>query len=830
MARFGFGYGSVSRGTPPRSGGGLATSRIAQGGVTFTFASERPAGQYANGDWWVLGPVTITEITPASTVIDGQRSDGSTYAGRAIHGTMVNPGHRSFAPGGSTANNRGSPIQTFPGEPLQQLVQQGFDGLTGTIAYAATYNPAFNLDPNRTGTPLVVTTGSVVKCLSATEAALTPATGRQAPLRFVVLTVVDQIPASDAIRPGVSRAAKASLVKVSDLDLSVFRNLPAVAGTPTYAEALGYVSGTFNTFQPDSINSANMMPQTHPDYGRELANRIHAALLCLHLDTFTPEQKRTILTHLATFVDDAVSRAEEGGMSYGSGGGNQWKKSALAVVAAALKSKAPASWVQYCNAALHPFSWGEDAHHAYVTDLDIATPRLTADGRPRTAFAPYTLGSADWGNWSAVNRTDAGMNMDLFYRDVLTGALFPGLQAVELTEGAQALWNNPAVFLYAKTQWSRRNAPLYDVTNRIQPFPLAFAAAYRPLDPAAPQAVVAEVKDNNWFIRFDTSLDEVVAAPAVADFTIRVNGNPVTISSVNVWRQNVGGTLAAPVTGTDVVTIGYAPGASPLRSTDAVNVAAFSATTMTNRTDKVGGPNAAYPVVRFVPGVVRALGGTNRLHTANTQQATGAFLKFKFDAAPASASVIFGQVSGTVAMVMSLNTNRTLEFRFQNASAGFSCRFTIPALTAGVVYDILWSLDLTQANAAAGISCYVNGVLQTLGTVTFVSGGVIGWNVNNALRWNHTGNLAFEFGAFWLDPTTRVDLTNAANRAKFTSLTSGNLDILTRGNGITGSIPAHFHVGNADQWNAGSGMNRGTGNKFFVTSGTVTQTSGSEWV
>lgn len=829
MARFGFGYGSATK-NKAKGHVPLVTGAISHDGVTFTLASDRPAGQYANGDWWVLGPVTITSITPASTIINGQRSDGSNYTGRAIHGAMVNPGNRSFAVGGLVANNAGSPVQLTPGGTPQAFIPQGFDALTGSIVYSATYNASFNVDPGRTGTPLQVTTGSVVKCLSETIPANTSALGRSAPVRFVVLTVVDQIPVPGSIRPGMSRASKTSLVNVADFDLSVFQNLAPIAGAPSYEQALEYVSGTFNTFQPDSINSANMMPRIHPDYGREVGNRIHAALLALHLSSFSSHQKRVLLTHLATFVDDIVSRAEEGGLGFGSGGGNQWKKPALAIAAAMLKAKAPASWLEYCDAALRPMSWGEDAHHSIITELDLATPRLTADGRPRTPFTFMALGSAEWGNWSAINRTDAGMNMDLFYRDIMTGAFFPGLQAVELTEGAVALWNNPKVFLYAKTQWHRRSNPLPDTTNRIQPFPLAFSAAYRATDPSVPQIVEAVVKDNGWLIRFDKAMNELVAAPATGAFTIAVNGTPVTMATATVWRQNVGGTLASPVSGNDVITVSYTPGASPLRSVDAVNVPGFSGMAVNNRSDRVGGPNAAYPIVRFTPGVVRTLSGTNRLHTANTQQMTGALLKFRFDAAPPAASIIFGGSSGAVSLAVVLNANRTLEVRMQNSAAGIVARFSIPALTAGVGYDILWSVDLTQANVAAGMNCYVNGVLQTLSTTTYVSGGTIGWNVSNALRWNHTGNLSFEFGAFWLDPTSRVDLTNSANRSRFTSVTSGNLNILTRGDGITGSIPAQFHVGNAEQWNDGAGMNRGTGNKFFFTSGTASLISGSRWI
>ena len=46
---------------------GQTASSISQYGITWTFSAARPVGQYANGDYWVLGPVTITSITPAAS-------------------------------------------------------------------------------------------------------------------------------------------------------------------------------------------------------------------------------------------------------------------------------------------------------------------------------------------------------------------------------------------------------------------------------------------------------------------------------------------------------------------------------------------------------------------------------------------------------------------------------------------------------------------------------------------------------------------------------------------------------------------------------------------
>ena len=38
----------------------FSATSVSQFGVTWSFSQDRPVGQFANGDWWVVGPVTIT--------------------------------------------------------------------------------------------------------------------------------------------------------------------------------------------------------------------------------------------------------------------------------------------------------------------------------------------------------------------------------------------------------------------------------------------------------------------------------------------------------------------------------------------------------------------------------------------------------------------------------------------------------------------------------------------------------------------------------------------------------------------------------------------------
>jgi len=812
MPGFGYGYWSGrSRRTVFALNGVTVPEAVVQHDVAFQFASPRPAGQYANGDWWVLGPVSIASISPESTTHDGTDGNGNPYTGRVAHGAMLNPGNRSFATGGLTANNTTNTVQSF------DTLADGVSGMT--------YNATHNIDPGATGSPAEVTTGSVVKFVSKLTGL--PVNDRPAGLDMVVLTVVDSIPETDAIRPGVSRASKASLIRSSQFDLSVFQNLAPTASAPTYEQALDWVDRYIEAAYPDSINNTGAKGiNNHPEYGRDIGNNLHRAMLCLHLSSFTADQKRALLCRLAAIADDFVARAEEGAVTLAAGGGNQFKKAVIVLCGAALGDSIPASWATWLSNANRNV-WGEDAQIFRVDGFDIAEPRYTADGRPRSAYTYQMLGSAEWGEQPLVLTNRNGSNWNATYRDVVGGQLLGGMLAVELTTGGKALWDHDDLFLYMKTAFLRRAE--FGAGNGTVAFVEEMLLAYRPTEAAAPAIVEAGTKSDEVWIRFDQALNETATAPATSDFVVSVNGSPVTISSVSVWRQNIGLELAAALSGNDTVTVSYTSGANPVSSVDGVNVASFSGQAVTNTNDKVGGPNAAYPVVRFAPGVVRTIGGTSKVAAANSLVGTIALLKFKINALPAADARIIGSASGAPGLQLFLKTTGALELRVRGVTSSVANRPTTGPLSVGVEYDVLFSLDNAQATAAAGANCYINGAAQTLSNFNFVSGQSLAW-ANAAVYAVNPNGADFSLGALWFDPTTRVDLTNSANRDKFTSLTSGDLDILTLGDGITGTQPPLFLVGDADQWNDGAGMNRGTADKFFVTSGAVTLVSGGEWV
>jgi hypothetical protein len=69
-------------------------SSVSQYGITWQFDHSYTVGQFANGDWWVLGPVTITSITPAYRTRDfwdytTAKTKGVVF--KKINGWQVNP-------------------------------------------------------------------------------------------------------------------------------------------------------------------------------------------------------------------------------------------------------------------------------------------------------------------------------------------------------------------------------------------------------------------------------------------------------------------------------------------------------------------------------------------------------------------------------------------------------------------------------------------------------------------------------------------------------------------------------------------------------------------
>ena len=108
---------------------GFSATSITQYGITWTFDSDYVTGQFANGDYWVLGPVTIDSITPHFT--------GTS------HGWEVNPDVGDLQGLEAAAGNFSAdvvpnlPYTANGGESILKARSSGSGGARGCIQVAA---------------------------------------------------------------------------------------------------------------------------------------------------------------------------------------------------------------------------------------------------------------------------------------------------------------------------------------------------------------------------------------------------------------------------------------------------------------------------------------------------------------------------------------------------------------------------------------------------------------------------------------------------------------------------------------------------------------------
>ena len=86
-----------SKPAPEVTAAASAVSKISQYGITWTFEGKHASGQFANGDYWVIGPVRIIRIDPPSveqigtTTLTNFTLGGSNPKPRTMNGSMLNP-------------------------------------------------------------------------------------------------------------------------------------------------------------------------------------------------------------------------------------------------------------------------------------------------------------------------------------------------------------------------------------------------------------------------------------------------------------------------------------------------------------------------------------------------------------------------------------------------------------------------------------------------------------------------------------------------------------------------------------------------------------------
>ena len=235
----------AARSFPEPAAPQATTNQLTQYGITWTFDRDYEFGQFANGDYWVVGPLTLVGINPPSTEVDG----------RTINGSMVNPSPKTGA-------------------------TQGYDSaMYGSYGpyYDPARNVALNVSPSHT---LQLPSGSsLVSTISITTAGNRPQLQTAA-----ILTVLPSAPPQGSFRPSDSGADKTIRYNTSQLNYAQLTRLAPVAGTPSLAEVERYFERPWIDHVPNWLGGYHHPESNMPNYGREMAAQVGIGALMLHLD------------------------------------------------------------------------------------------------------------------------------------------------------------------------------------------------------------------------------------------------------------------------------------------------------------------------------------------------------------------------------------------------------------------------------------------------------------------------------------------------------------------------------------------------------------------
>ncbi|MDF3129358.1 hypothetical protein P0Y35_09135 [Kiritimatiellaeota bacterium B1221] len=402
-------------------------SSVKRFGVTWTFDKAYEVGTFANGDWWVLGPVTITEISPAS--VDDK------------NGNMINP-------------------------PLNKNLS--FDRRMQRNSFDAEANVATQL-------PLTVDKPASILSAISLEADTTKDNPQLDTI--AILTVLMEKPAEGSFRPPYQGDDKTILGNKADLNYEILRKLEPVEGAPEDLVALAEkFDRPYIELKLGWTGRYTHPKSNQPAYGRELAHRLGYGLLALQLDV-PDEQKEALFINLVQIGIDIYGAARLGGKWNADGGHNQGRKMPMLLAGLALNNQ---EILKYANAEEFMI-FQEDQQTFYVEQKHIDTPRREIRGRPLHAYTPDMLGKPEWGIRNYHEPDRSGSNWGAYYRTVSGAPTITHVLVAHLM-GVEEIWNHPPLFDYYDRYFEVESEPEVRKgkgTNGIQTFTLNMWNAYR---------------------------------------------------------------------------------------------------------------------------------------------------------------------------------------------------------------------------------------------------------------------------------------------------------------------------------------------------------------
>jgi hypothetical protein len=414
LAGCGGGSQSVGSGNPVPTG---SASSISKDGVTWTFSQAVPVGQFVNGDYYVVGPVTITAIDPAPT-------SSSPY----LNGSVTNLPSSNGKSGFDSRLNDGvdqswwfdSSLRSYP-----PITLNPGDALVSSISLAQIH--------------------SMPEVMRASDMSASPVK------TVSVLTVLSATPSADAFRPSYCDRNQ-TMYHADSLQRNLLPSLapPNPSQTPTLAQFETLYRRPWIDTDPFLFDAP---AEYMPSYGQHVAFADSYASLLLMLNF--PDSDKVNLTNYFVQYGIDLYGCLQAGVSWPAFGGHRSGRKLPIIFAGILLNNDAMKNVS----AAFPDSFGEDMQTVYINKIPGGYQQawqgatviygghygVKTDGTPVSAglYGPYEqLQPVDW---PLINGNE---QLGEAYRRCCTSVSWVGeALAIHLLH-AENVWNYPAFFDY----------------------------------------------------------------------------------------------------------------------------------------------------------------------------------------------------------------------------------------------------------------------------------------------------------------------------------------------------------------------------------------------
>ena len=452
--------------------GVVQQNQILQFGITWMFDRDYTVGRFANGDYWVVGPVTITGIQPASVETNG----------RMINGSMVNPSPR-----------------------LDR--KQGYDSaMYERYARADDFDPSLNVArPNgrdlSESNPLVLQPNcSLVSTVSTAQA-----NGSAQLKTAAVLTILDSSAPEGSFRPSYSGTDKTIRFNTSQLDYTLLASLKPVPGSPGLSTIERYFERPWLDHIPGWLGRSHHPVDNMPNYDSEVSTQLGVGALMLHLN-FENQRKETLLIRYAQVGIDLYGVIQDGGN--GNWEHDTGRKFPVLFAGLVLNDPDMKSIGEKSGDYAHTAPYGpdnpppdlirfeEDEVTFYVTQVDVDMthgPQWNPDRRDamRLPYEKEDIGLPEWGKVRLYDRTIINKYWKTTYRQVI-GQAYGGIVLAVHIMGVKDLWNHDALFDY-KDRYKKVELDWRETSRFVESMWDAYRADYGPLWTMSPTLRITAV-------------------------------------------------------------------------------------------------------------------------------------------------------------------------------------------------------------------------------------------------------------------------------------------------------------------------------------------------